>query len=960
MEIGSVLHGFTVENKRYSEELKGTLYEMKHGKTGAELIFLDNKADNKLFSAAFKTLPWDDTGVFHILEHSVLAGSEHYPVKEPFLDLLKSSMNTFLNAMTFPDKTMYPVSSRNEQDFLNLTRVYLDAVFKPAIYTNESIFRQEGWHYELGEDGKPFYNGVVFNEMKGALGSVDGLMERVVKQYLYPDSIYGFESGGDPKAIPNLTYENFLKAHREFYAPSNAKLYLDGDVPLERVLRLIDEEYLSDFDDIEQPHAIAMQQPIERTDITSYYEIGREESEAQKTQLVFAKVFADWQDRKRIMAYTLIASYLAGSNESPLKRAMLEKGLAQDVEFSVLDGIAQPYYCIVFRNTDSDKKDAITATYTEVLQNILTNGIDREELTGALNQFEFSLRETEEPQGLIRNINLLSSWLYGGDALLYLENDALFAQLRSDMQGDYFDSIIRELADFAGTLTLTMLPSKTKGEEDRTAEEQRVQAEYSAFSDEEKAHVAAVYEKMRAWQDTPDSPEAAATLPVLSLSDVSKTPMWTDTAVKEANGVRLLYHQVNTNGIIHANLFFDISDEKAENLPAISLLTNLFTLLPTKQHTPQELQKKIKKTIGVIDFNTDTVSVKDKPLEAKVYFTVSFSVLEQNIDRALALVLEILTQTDYNNREIIRENILQAAESLYQSMMGAGHMYAMKRVLMPTSATAYADEQCTGYSLLSYLNAFKDNFDSRIEDYIAYLTDRTKEVFTLSRLTVGETAAQYSAAFDVLSGCLPQGTAPAQPMQVQKQPKKQEAILIPSGVSYAAYGSNIQDYGFCYEGKLTVTSLLLTYGYLWNEIRVHGGAYGCGFRAGLNGNNTFHSYRDPNPLGSLNVYRNTASFIRDYVKSDEGVEKYIISSIAATEGLQSTAKQGYLADISFLAGRTYEDKLATRTQMLTLKKEDLLSVCELFDKMKDGSSVCIVGNEEALSSLGEDWQIYRL
>ena len=484
MKVNDILHGFKVTRVRESEELKGTLYEMEHIRTGAVLAWLDNGCDNKLFSATFKTIPWDDTGVFHILEHSVLAGSDNYPVKEPFLDLIKSSMNTYLNAMTFPDKTMYPVSSKNEQDFINLTRVYLDAVFHPAIYHNDSIFRQEGWHYEV-EDEEPFYNGVVFNEMKGAFASVDTVMEEGLMKYLYPDNTYRFVSGGDPASIPDLTYENFLRAHREFYSPSNCRFFLDGDLPIDRVLGIIDDEYLSTFERDDKVHEIPMQQPVKARDLTEFYEIGKDEDESKKSHLVLGKVFSDWSQRSRIIAYTLMSIYLAGDNESPLKRAILERGLAQEVEFSVMDGIAQPFWVLVFRNMDMCDKDAILQVYKDTLKKIAREGVDKEALIGGLNRFEFSLRESGEPAGLYRAINSMSSWLYGGDPLLYLESNSIVHELRAALDTDYYDRIIEELLDEEGVITMEVLPSKTKGEEEAQKEYERVTGEYSSFSEDE-------------------------------------------------------------------------------------------------------------------------------------------------------------------------------------------------------------------------------------------------------------------------------------------------------------------------------------------------------------------------------------------------------------------------------------------------------------------------------------------
>ncbi|MBQ6089277.1 MAG: insulinase family protein, partial [Firmicutes bacterium] len=527
MKVNDIIHGFKVTRVRESEELKGTLYEMEHIKTGAQLAWLDNGCENKLFSATFKTLPWDNTGVFHIMEHSVLAGSENYPVKEPFLDLIKSSMNTFLNAMTFPDKTMYPVSSKNEQDFINLVGIYLDAVFRPAIYTNDSIFRQEGWHYEV-EDEEPSYNGVVFNEMKGAYASVDTQIEDELQKALYPDSIYGFISGGDPAEIPNLTYEYFLRAHSEFYSPSNCRIWLDGDVPFDRVMTIIDEEYLSTFERDDRTHEIAMQAPVESVDTVRFYEIGKDDDEEKKSHLVLGKVFSDWENRKRNIAYTLMSIYLAGDNESPLKRAILEKGLAQDVEFAIMDGIAQPFYVIVFRNMEPSDKEEILKVYRSTLEKILAEGVDKDALTGCINRFEFSLRETGEPQGLHRVINAMNSWLYGGDPLLYLESNDLVHELREGLEGSLYTDVIRELLDNTGLVTITMLPSKTKGDEDAEKEYERVTKEYSSFSEDELKEIEEINERMRNWQTTPDSPEAVATLPVLELSDVSPEPQWVE------------------------------------------------------------------------------------------------------------------------------------------------------------------------------------------------------------------------------------------------------------------------------------------------------------------------------------------------------------------------------------------------------------------------------------------------
>ena len=660
------------------------------------------------------------------------------------------------------------------------------------------------------------------------------------------------------------------------------------------------------------------------------------------------------------MAYSLIASYLAGSNEAPLKRAILEKGIAQDVEFVIMDGIAQPYYTILFRNTDPGRAEEIKQVYSDVLKKQLAGGIDNEALTGCLNRFEFKLRETEEPKGLYRNIAALASWLYGGDMLLYLENGDIFARLRSRIETDGYRGIIEELLDAGGTLTLTMLPSKTKGEENRAQEHSRVTAEYESFTDSRKAAVQKTFDDMRAWQDTPDPPEAKATLPVLSLSDVGKTPMWLGTEEYDAGGVKILYHKLPTNGIVHCNLFFDVSDENFESISALSMLTNLLGLLPTQKYTSAQLQKEIKKTIGSLDFNIEIISDNNDRFSCKAEFVVSFSVLRENFEDAARLVAEILLNTKYDEKSIINENMLQGRENLYQALMSYGHAFAIMRTMTQSSASAFVKERSSGFELFRWVSEFIEQFDVKIDGYIDYLKNRTRDIFVSSRLIIGETSENRNERISFFADVLPKGQPVPSAMRTQPLPPKKEAVIIPSDVSYAAYGANIGQYGCKFDARLSVVSILLSYGYLWNEIRVHGGAYGAGFRAGRNGNVVCHTYRDPDPLNSVEVCKNIGGFIREFVGSDETIDRYIISSVAAAEPLQSTARQGFDADIYRLSGVTYEDKLRDRTQMLQMKKQELLELCEMFDSMAEGNSVCIVGSQAALSNLDDGWEIYRL
>ena len=521
LNISSIIHGFKISRSRQSAELNGTLYEMTHIKTGAKLCWLDNGQANKLFSIAFTSLPSDDTGVFHILEHSVLCGSEKYPVKEPFVELLKSSLNTFLNALTYPDKTVYPVSSRNRQDYLNLVSVYLDAVFAPRFLKDKSIFMQEGWHIET-EDGKPCYKGVVYNEMKGALSDELGLIGRRFTSLLFPDTVYGNNSGGAPAAIRTLSYERFIETYLDTYHPTNAYVYLDGSVPLEETLELLDE-YFSRYEKRETLPVFSMQLPktIEATD---FYEVKEDEALEDKGSLTFGKILCDWKSRYKAHAVRVLGDALTSNNDSPLKKALLDSGLAKNISFSTRASGLQPYVMIYIKGV----KDGAAGDIVELLRNeadkLICAGLDHDTLHAIINRMEFQFREPDEPQGLYRCTEILNGWQYGGDPLDSLVYDPLFANLRNMIDTGEYEKLLREiLVDEDGRVILHMEPSTTLGEEIRQAEEKEVQDIYNSWSAEERERNQQDNVRLKEWQQTPDSPEAIASIPVLKLSEIDRT-----------------------------------------------------------------------------------------------------------------------------------------------------------------------------------------------------------------------------------------------------------------------------------------------------------------------------------------------------------------------------------------------------------------------------------------------------
>ncbi len=961
MKINETIKGFRVIDAVEHKDLGGKLWKLRHEKTGGELVWLDNGEENKLFSIGFKTIPEDDTGVFHIIEHSVLCGSENYPVKEPFLDLLKGSMNTFLNAFTFPDKTMYPVSSRNDRDFLNLTGVYLDAVLFPRIYKNRGIFEQEGWHYELGEEGKPSYKGVVFNEMKGAYSSVDSVIWGEMQRLLFPDNCYKYESGGHPDSIPSLTYENFLASHRKYYHPSNSRTYLDGSVPLEQTLALIDS-YFSQFDAAEAAHDIPMQLPVGSPETVKYYEIGKDEDEKNKVQMALGKVLCDWTEKKKIFALDILSMYLTDSNAAPLKRAILGEGLAQDVWLSINSGMAQAFSVLQVRNTEYENREKIKENIKSVCEKLIAQGLDRDELEANINHIEFALKEAEEPRGISRAINSMNAWLYGGQPEEYLVFSEAIDSLRAELKTDYFEKLLAELLlDGEHTCELYVLPSKTEGDRKRAAEEAKLADAAASWSESDREAIAKANSELEAWQTEEDSPEALATLPVLAISDIGDMSPETPTKIGKANGFTVIEHAVDTNGVIHAKLYFNIADMPIDDLTSVSFLTSLYGELPTEKYGVTELKRLIKKNIGKLNFSVRTFALTGDPGKCRVMFTVGMSVLEKNLGAAIEIVSEIVKNTKFGERDLVKEILLQNQEGLYQSVIESGNRYAATRAGRNFDAISAIMEKLSGFDLYRMYTDFSGDFDGNIDTFLAFAERFVKSTFVRSRLTLAVTGiSDHTALADYANALEPGAAVPEYMCPELSGEKVKEAIKIPAGISYAALGTNLYRHGAKYTGGLAVLSSILSYGYLWSEIRVQGGAYGCGFGASNSGTMKFTSFRDPTPLRSLGIYKDTSEFIKKYVASEETIDKYIISTVASSEPLRSASGKASEADAMYFCEYSYADKCAARREMIELKKTDLLELCTLFDSAAKQGSECIVAHEGVISELDDSWTKYSI
>lgn len=955
MKVNDKICGFEVINIQSVESLGAELIEMCHKKTSARLAWLKSSEENKLFSISFKTVPEDDTGVFHILEHSVLGGSENYPVKEPFLYMLKSSMNTFLNAMTFPDKTMFPISSRNNTDFMNLTKVYLDAVFKPEIYTNPCIFYQEGHHIEYRKDGDmPVYKGVVFNEMKGVVSSVDERIESKIMSMLFPESCYRFEYGGLPEAIPNLTYKQFVDTHRRFYHPSNSYIYLDGDIDIKSVLELIDS-YLSGYECSERLPEISVQPPVNSAEETEFYEISPDEAEENRTHLTVGKVLASWEEREKIFAYDVLCEALAGSNDSPLKRAVLDTGLCRDMELVFSNGIAQPFGMLKVNNINKEDGSKILEAVKSAVKNMTEKGIDKDILSASVNRCEFRFRESEEPKGLTRCIDAMSSWLYGGSPLKYIDAGSVFEFLRDKIGTGYFEKLLADwLLDENNRAVLYMIPSRTYGEEQKKKENERLENEFALMNDEEKSELIELNNTLDEWQENPDTPENIAKLPELPLSEVNENPIDFRTSEEICSNVKILNHPAKNKGIISVNLYFDISDFNRDELEAAVFMNRVIAELPTKQSTGAELQQKITGILGSFCTDITAFGKSESPEICRTFFTVKMSFLERNTDEAFKLAGEIITETVYNNPELIKELLMQDDEEMKQDIISDGHRFAMRRARGGMSAESAVNEFTGGFEAYKILHAFMEQADEKIPELIRNMEKLSKRIFCKSRLTASVTSST-DVSPEKLLNIFPDGEkclTDSMNMNVLEMDIPEcQGIVIPAGVSYSgAVLSGLNNN----KAVWNVLSTILTYEYLWNEVRVKGGAYGTG--SGINelGEAVFYSFRDPSPNESLDIFKKSAEFLVEYCDGKPDISSYIISSIAKNEPLISDGEYGSFADTLYFRGISYDKRKEVRRNMLSLTYSDLYSAAGMLEKQ---GKCCIIGAKEVLSASGRNIEI---
>jgi Zn-dependent M16 (insulinase) family peptidase len=958
LELNKNYHGFILKEERHIEEINSTGRLFYHEKSGARLLQLENDDDNKVFSVSFRTPPEDSTGLPHILEHSVLCGSRKFPVKEPFVELVKGSLNTFLNAMTYPDKTLYPIASKNEKDFYNLMDVYLDAVFYPDIYKHKEILMQEGWHYELeNKEDEITYKGVVYNEMKGAFSSPESILMRRTQETLFPDTPYGVESGGDPDDIPNLTQQQFEAFHKKYYHPSNSFFYLYGDGNILEQLEFINENYLKDFDRIDVDSEISMQQPIgELKEFTIDYPISAEEDEKEKTYLSMNFVVGTSKDPELYLAVEVLEHLLLGSSAAPLKKALLEAEIGKDVFSQVDNGILQPMFSIIVKNTDPEKKEVFRKVYFDTLNNLVKEGIEKDLIEASINIKEFQLREAEfrsYPKGLIYNIKSLDSWLYGEDPFMHLQYEAALAKVKTALTTDYFERLIKQyLIENNHSSMIALRPKRGLSEEKAESLKAKLAEYKKSLSPQQLEEIIEQTKGLKERQNTPDPAELLETIPLLELKDIEPKAMELPLEVKEEAGHKLLASRIFTNNIGYVQMMFDTTAVRQEQIQYISLLSDILGKISTEKYPYSELSKEINIHTGDIRFVVQVYG--DKKGKNKYYpkLTVKARALVDKLPKMFELIEEMTGRTKLDEKKRIREIVREVKSRHEMRIVNEGHLTSARRLLSYLSGQATYIELLTGISYYKFLADIDKNFESRIDEVISKLKEVYKQVFNVNNLLTGVTCGQedYDAFLKSYGSYVK--TLPADKVKhftySFEMPDKNEGLLTQSNVQYVAKGYNFAELGYEYSGVLQVLRTIARYDYLWNNIRVKGGAYGAMVGFERSGNMFFVSYRDPNLKETIKVYDEFDKYLEQFDADNREMTKYIIGTISGVDAPLTPSMKGERAAEYYIRNISYQEIQRERDEILKVKQADIRELAKLVADCMKQNRYCVLGNEAKL------------
>ncbi|MBQ4282918.1 MAG: insulinase family protein [Lachnospira sp.] len=932
---------------------------LKHKKSGARVIVMTNEDDNKVFSIGFKTPAYNDTGLQHILEHSVLCGSKKYPVKDPFVELCKGSLNTFLNAMTYPDKTVYPVASCNLQDFKNIMDVYMDAVFYPAIYDKQEIFKQEGWHYELESvDDDLAFNGVVFNEMKGVYSSPDDVLARYTFSTLFPDTNYSFESGGDPACIPNLTYEEFLDYHKNYYHPANSYIYLYGDFDVQERLDYLDNEYLSDFEakDAKIDADIKLQKAFDKpVDVIKEYAITEDEPLEDNAYLSLNKVVGTSLDAKLYLGLQILDYVLIMAPGAKLKQALIDRNIGTDIYSSVESSMYQPIYSIIAKNVGIEKKQEFLDTINEVLEDIVANGIDERMVDAAINYYEFKYREADfgpYPKGLMNYLTMMDSWLYDDSKpFRHVEAGETFEEIKKDKCNGYFEGLIKEyLLDNNHASVVCLVPKRGLEAEIDAAEKARLAAYKATLSKEELEKLVADTKALKEYQDEESSQEDLEKIPMLELDDIAKEPQKFYNDEKQIAGVDVIHHNMFTNRIAYIMMAFDCKSVPEELIPYIGLLSTTLGLMDTENYTYPELTNEININCGGI--TTDAAIYTDtKDLDKyRIMYEVKGKVLFDKMDFVPKMIKEIIYGTKFNDYKRLKEIIARVKSRLESSMTGSGHSVAMLSGMAQFSPTGYYSNMLRGYSYYKLIKELDDNFDEKKEDIAAKLKELTGYIFTKENLIVSFNANDegYDAWIEPMTKFAGELVSREYPVAERHFAKCniKTGYTSSSMVQYVARCGNFVEAGHKYTGALKVLKVIFSYEYLWLNVRVKGGAYGCMSGFSRNGDMYMVSYRDPNLRKTNDIYEGAAEYIRNFNVSDRDMLKFIIGTVGDLDSPLNPSAKGIRSFGAYICHTDYETVKRERNEVLGATVESIRALAPLVEAGIGQNYFCVVGNQK--------------
>lgn len=945
--------GYELLKKEELKELNSTGLVYRHIKTGARVAVLSNEDDNKVFSIGFRTPPSDSTGVPHIIEHTVLCGSESFPAKDPFIELAKGSLNTFLNAMTYPDKTLYPIASCNEKDFANLMHVYLDAVFYPMIQKKEEIFKQEGWHYELEDmDGELTYNGVVYNEMKGAFSSPEQILYRLIQQSVLPDTSYGVESGGDPDFIPDLTYEDYLAFYKKYYHPSNSYIYLYGDMDVKERLMWMDENYLGKFTMVSVDSRIKDQKPFDKMRIVEeVYPVGGEESLEGKTYLSYNTVIENSLDEKLYLAFQIIEFALLSAPGAPLKQAVLDEGIGKDILSSYDNGLKQPVFSIIAKNCEASQKEAFVEVIRKTLSDIVKNGIDSRALEGAVNYFEFKYREADfgqYPKGLMYGLQIMDSWLYDeSKPFIHICAASTFEFLKASIGTGYYEELVQKyLIDNTHCALVLVKPEKGLTAKKEMAVKEKLKAYKASLSKEELEKLVEDTKKLHEYEMMEPDKEDNEKIPMLSREDIGKKARKLYNDVKEIDGVKVLHHNIFTNNIGYLRFCFDITPY-GQAAPYLGLLSTVLGYVDTKNYSYLELSNEINIHTGGIVSDVNVYNKRDGGFQA--LFEIKTKMIYEKLPKALELLREVLENTILEDEKRLKEILSEIRSRMEMRLTSKGHVTAVDRAMSYFSQPALYEELSGGISYYNFIVELDTHFDEKKDRLIDELKKWMGVVFRKDNLVISFTADEKG--YDLfknhgaeLLGIL-KGQDLSSPMPPLKPERKNEGFKTPGQVQYVARCGSYGDQGLLYTGALRVLKVILSYDYLWNHIRVKGGAYGCMCGFSMDGKGYFTSYRDPNLRETDEVYQGIYDYIKGFHVDERDMTRYVIGAVSSMDTPLNPSAKGSRSFAAYICNVSYEELQREREQVLSCTPEDIQDTAGIAKAIVESGNICVVGNE---------------